>query len=147
MVDTKNGGGNPANGGVALSQSGRTGASDSNDVATIVTVVKAYDSESYTAHEHPQYSIDPPVAQCYATMPGYAQWLTPEWQHTQDAPWCADMECHCHFQQWRMERYFIGPIERGVIGIAEAIDLYHAEPGYMQRKREAAREREGVLVG
>jgi hypothetical protein len=45
-----------------------------------------------------------------------------------------------------MERYFIGPMEQGILDIAEAIDRYHAEPGYMARKQREAMAREAVLV-
>ena len=95
---------------------------------------------------HPQYSIHQPFAPCYATTPVDGHWLTPEQEHTDDKPWCAQLQCLCHFQQWRMERYFIAPIEHHVLDIAEAIDLYHGEPGYMARKLEEARAREEVLV-
>ena len=74
------------------------------------------------------------------------EWITPEAQHTDDAPFCAVMACQCHHDAVRMERYFIGPIEQGVLGIAEAIDRYHAEAGYMARKQAEACAREAVGV-
>lgn len=87
------------------------------------------------------------MMQCYATIPDDCQaWLTPRQQHTEDSPWCCEMQCLCHFQAWRMERYFIVLNRHDDLSIAEAIDRYHAEPGYMQRKMDAAREREAVLV-
>lgn len=87
----------------------------------------------------------------HATTPTYwqgvlVQWVTPREAHTDEQPFCAVMACACHFDRDRMERYFIGPIERGEMEIPEAIDRYHCEPGYMARKQAEALSREAVLI-
>jgi hypothetical protein len=81
-----------------------------------------------------------------AVRPLILEWLTPEQEHTEDSPWCALMDCACHFERERMERYFIRPMERGELDIAEAVDRFHCEPGYMARKQAEAIAREAVLV-
>lgn len=86
-----------------------------------------------------------------ATTPTYWQgvlveWVTPREAHTDEQPFCAVMACACHFEQERMERYFIGPIERGEMEIPEAIDRYHCEVGYMARKQAEARMLEGLVL-
>ena len=80
----------------------------------------------------------------HVVTPAWAQWSL--YDHTEASPFCVDMACLCHFDRDRMERYFIGPIERGELSIEEAIDRYHAEPGYMARRQAEAREMEREAV-
>jgi len=83
----------------------------------------------------------------YTVIPGYVSWKVPEEEHTDECPFCPHIDsCMCHFDSARMEKYFIGPIERGELSIVDAIDLYHAEPGYMARQQAEALEREAVLL-
>lgn len=130
-TDTKRGGLSPANDEVSVSPSGRTGDFFKSDIDTMHTVEEGHDFI-------PQYSILKHTWHPYATVPVHChQWLTPECEHTEDAPWCMNLSCFCHYDNVRMERSFIQPIERGELSIAEAIDLYHGEPGYMARKQIA----------
>jgi len=93
------------------------------------------------------YSILKHKWHSWATTPVHChQWLTPEQEHTEEQPWCCLMDCRCHFDNARMERYFVAPITQGRLDIAEAIDLYHCEPGYMARKQAEAMVRKAVLV-
>lgn len=97
------------------------------------------------------YSTERRMTPQHATTPTYwkgvlVQWVTPREAHTDATPFCAEMACLCQNGRDRMERYFIGPIERGEMEIAEAIDRYHCEAGYMARKQAEALSREAVLI-
>jgi hypothetical protein len=133
-MDTKNGGRQPA-----MPQTYHTDGREAVDSAKMSV---AFDA-TYIASNQPHYATQPTYWQGVAVG-----WLTPIEQHTDAQPFCAEMACLCHFDRERMERHFIGPITQGMMSIAEAIDRYHAEPGYMARKQREAREmeREAVLV-
>ncbi len=65
--------------------------------------------------------------QFYVTLPAgiYPEWHTPELAHSDELPFCAKPGCWCHFQPERVEKYLVGPVERGEITGREGLDMYH----------------------
>lgn len=61
----------------------------------------------------------------YTTKPGDVTWLIPEAEHTTERPFCQYRDCACHYDSDRVECYMVQPIERGEIGIPEALDVFY----------------------
>lgn len=61
----------------------------------------------------------------YTTIPGHITWCIPASEHTEDMPFCGKLDCMCHYDSDRIERYMVRPIERGELTIPEALDRYY----------------------
>jgi hypothetical protein len=120
----------------SLSQSGDTGAS-------------SLQKEGYSYKKDCQRSsLQYITTEQYTVVPPSVCWETPEWLHTDIAPFCHIKNCMCHYQHWRMEQYVVEPLcQHESVTIAMVLDLYHGEVGAWERMRAAIEERiDDVMV-